>query len=81
MVSKAQVLNDSGNKIAVFTDVGGAATSVKLTVIDVDTGQVVPIAGITAIKTLRDFLSERIRKTDFEEAANDITERNLQNGS
>lgn len=27
MASKAQVLNDSGNKIAVFTDVGGAATT------------------------------------------------------
>lgn len=81
MASKALALNDSGRTVAVFTDVSGSAASVQLTLIDATTGQIVPVVGITTIKTLRNFLSERIRKFDFEEAANDITERNLQNGS
>ncbi|HBR33875.1 MAG TPA: hypothetical protein DD734_04515 [Firmicutes bacterium] len=67
MASKAQTLNDSGNKVAVFTDIGGTAASVKLTLVDVETGQVVPVAGITAIKVLRDFLDIQIRKADFDE--------------
>ena len=73
MASKAQTLNDSGNKVAIFTDSGGGA-SVQLTIIDTETRQVVPVAGITAIKTLKDFLSEEIRKTDFDDALDGLKE-------
>lgn len=72
MTSKAQTLNDSGNKVAVFTDIGGTAASVKFTLVDIETGQVVPVAGITAIKTLRDFLDIEIRRADFDETLDDL---------
>lgn len=67
MASKAQTLNDSGNKVAVFTDSGGGAASVKLTLVDIETGQAVPVAGIAAIKILRDFLEAEIKRADFDE--------------
>ena len=81
MTPKTQALNDSGSSVAVYTNVSGSPDRAKVTIIDTEKGQMAQIVGITAIKTLRDFLSESIRKFEFEEAADTLVERKLENGS
>lgn len=66
MASKTQALNDSGSRIAVFSNITASPPDAKVTLVDCETRQVVSVEGITAIKTLRSFLTESIARFEHE---------------